>query len=1160
MDAVLLTAQDGSIFAANQAACDMLGMSESELVSAGRDGIVDLNDPRLLVALKERALTGKFRGELNYKRKDGTVFPVELSSAVFNDSRGNERTCIIAHDITERKKLEDDLDHEHFKLREYFENLPLLAYNIDFNGNIADCNNLVLRTLGYDSKEELIGKPLITTVYAPACQERAKKLLQRWKEEKKLNNEELQIITKQGELIDVLLNADVVFDREGTPLYSISTHLDITDRKRAQTALLDSEERFQAAFMASPNAIAISRQDDGVWLDVNQMALDMFGYTREEAIGKSALGVNLWVDLRDRQEIVEALGRSEPVKSREVRLRRKDGSFILASLSVRRLILKGEKHLLFVTEDITERKRMEEALRSLAETGLALGEDVFPFLVRRLAALQESRYALIARIDPDDLNTAHTLAVWNSGELGENFKYTLEGTPCENVAQQGPCFYPGNIQGLFPHSRMLADMKAESYWGVPLRDSMGNVIGTLSVIDDRPMTMSPRAFSLLSSFAARAAAEIERKRIEKSLRESEELFRSIVESTSDCILVWDKGYNYLYANQAAVDHVGTTRDKVIGKNIREGLGHLPDFMQLWMSRVDRAFKEGRSFRVEDNVPVGDRMVYSESVISPIKGPDGQVIAAGVVYRDMTARKKAEDDLCAAEHLFREFAENVGAVFWISTPDFGKILYINVAYEQISQRSCASIMENARSWLESVHSEDRPHVSEVMKTNPERGWTVEFRIIRPDGSVRWIRNRAFPLKGMNGTVLRMGGIAEDITEEKRLQQEAEYRRQQIIHADKLSALGEVVAGVAHEINNPNSFISYNIPLLDQTWKIIEPIVLGYARAHPQWSGSELSLDELCQDMRGIIQDIQGGSDRINRIVKNLKDFARMEESGHARPVRINDVIEKTMTIVGAQIRKHDVKITRELAEDLPEIEAHFSKLEQVIANLLVNAAHAVKGREDGRIVVSTRYVERLDAVLVSVEDNGAGITRDAMDRLFDPFFTTRRSDGGTGLGLSVSHGLIEEHNGILGVLSKPGVGSRFTIFLPVDLKERLELKPTILYVDDDPAFLGLLRTRFLRVNQCAEGLRSSEDVMTYLGEHPEVDIVFSDLMMPNVNGWELLTRVKEKYPLLTFVLYSGDSDALKARPEHAPEPDYLLEKPFTMKLLAEIVSEVNRQRL
>ncbi len=148
----------------------------------------------------------------------------------------------------------------------------------------------------------------------------------------------------------------------------------------------------------------------------------------------------------------------------------------------------------------------------------------------------------------------------------------------------------------------------------------------------------------------------ERKRAEEAVKESEEKYRALFESSSDCILVWDRQYNYLYANQAAIDHVGTTRDKVIGKNIIDGLGHIPDFMHLWMERVDRAFATGEPFRVEDTVLVGDRLVHSESQVSPIRDAAGQVFAAGVVYRDITERKRAEQALRASETRFKLLSE------------------------------------------------------------------------------------------------------------------------------------------------------------------------------------------------------------------------------------------------------------------------------------------------------------------------------------------------------------------------------------------------------------------------------------------------------------------------------------------------------------------------
>jgi PAS domain S-box-containing protein len=173
------------------------------------------------------------------------------------------------------------------------------------------------------------------------------------------------------------------------------------------------------------------------------------------------------------------------------------------------------------------------------------------------------------------------------------------------------------------------------------------------------------------------------------LRESEERFRAVFESSSDCILVWDRQYNYLYANQAAIDHVGTTRDKVIGKNIRDGLGHLPDFMHLWMGRVDRAFATGESFRVEDAVPVGDRLIHSESQVSPIRDAAGQVFAVGVVYRDVTERKHAEEALREALEravwLARFPDENPNPVLRASAD--GRVLYCNPASVEIHEWAC-----------------------------------------------------------------------------------------------------------------------------------------------------------------------------------------------------------------------------------------------------------------------------------------------------------------------------------------------------------------------------------------------------------------------------------------------------------------------------------------
>ncbi len=520
------------------------------------------------------------------------------------------------------------------------------------------------------------------------------------------------------------------------------------------------------------------------------------------------------------------------------------------------------------------------------------------------------------------------------------------------------------------------------------------------------------------------------------------------------------------------------------------------------------------------------------------------------------RKDLEEKLQSAEDLFSQFAENNDSVVWIVTMDANRIVYINDAYEQIWGRSCQSLIDEPRSWLDAVYPEDRVDVSEFVTGDSQKAYLKkEYRIIRPDGTIHWIRDRSFPIRNKEGVMIYIAGIAEDITEEKRLRKEAEHRLKQIIQADKLASLGEVVAGVAHEINNPNSFIAYNIPLLEQTWKLLEPIIAEYALSHPDWKADGLGLDELSEDMKDIIQDLKDGSDRINKVVKNLKDFARMDESGHPVSVQVNHVVNKTMVIVGSQVRKLAADIVLNLGENVPEIEGYFSKLEQVFANLLVNAAHSIDDKERGKITVATRWVERLQAVLIEVEDNGRGMEAETAEHIFDPFFTTRRAAGGTGLGLSVTYGLVQEHGGIIGLLSRPGLGSRFSVYLPVDRSVALEIQPTILCVDDDAAFLNMLRTQFSRVNKCSAGLNDPESVLSYLEEHPEAYAVLSDLMMPNVNGWELFSRVKKRFPLLPFILYSGDPVALEAKPKGIPTPAYMLHKPFGMEQLARIISSI-----
>ena len=386
-------------------------------------------------------------------------------------------------------------------------------------------------------------------------------------------------------------------------------------------------------------------------------------------------------------------------------------------------------------------------------------------------------------------------------------------------------------------------------------------------------------------------------------------------------------------------------------------------------------------------------------------------------------------------------------------------------------------------------------------------------------------------------------------------------QQVVHADKLASLGEVVAGVAHEINNPNSFITYNLPMLEETWQIFDPMVVNFSRRHKEWRHDGLSIDDLRSDMVEMINEMKTGSDRINKVVNNLKDFARLDESSQTEPVDLNVVIDKAYTIVGAHARKYIGDIRLLLDDKLPVIRGHSHKLEQVIANLIVNAAYAVQeqDKEQGRLTLRTSYIKRLSCIAVEVEDNGIGIKSEIIDRIFDPFFTGRPQRGGTGLGLSVSYGLIKEHNGIIIVLSRPGLGTRFTLLLPQDRRRaKLDLESTILCIDQDPAFLAelkdfLTRDHTLPVLAC----KTPFEALSFCNDHPEIDLIISEIKHNEMNGWQLLEKIRERSAVIPVVLYSADQQALE-QIKYPQTPDLLLQKPFAMEKILEIIQTTGRR--
>ena len=445
-------------------------------------------------------------------------------------------------------------------------------------------------------------------------------------------------------------------------------------------------------------------------------------------------------------------------------------------------------------------------------------------------------------------------------------------------------------------------------------------------------------------------------------------------------------------------------------------GHLYGLVRE-MPASERALLESQGILSIASVPIylGDRwwgFMGFDECLSERRWSDAEMEALSVVASTLSAaisRKHTEARLLQTSERLSVVLESLPIVTFTAKGDeHAEITYITGTVEEITGFRPDEFLKEPGFLMDHIHPDDRSVVRSCHLGIGKKGMCgCEFRFRAANGTYRWFSEFCRLIHGPEGSIGRIVGMWQDVTEEKRILQESNTRLQQVIQAHKLASLGEIVAGVVHEINNPNSFITYNIPLLEEIWKLCEPVVADYAAANPGWGKRDVSYEELRNDMAEIINAFRIGADRINRVVSNLKDFARVEEGAQAKPVSVNDVIEKTLMIVGGQIRRSVSKLDLDLGVDLPQVQGHFQKLEQVMANILVNAHQAFPDKEKGWIRISTRYIQRLGSVVVTIEDNGSGMARPVIDRLFEPFFTTRRDTGGTGLGLS---GLLRPHPG------------------------------------------------------------------------------------------------------------------------------------------------------
>ncbi|HEX6642600.1 MAG TPA: ATP-binding protein, partial [Thermoanaerobaculia bacterium] len=451
-------------------------------------------------------------------------------------------------------------------------------------------------------------------------------------------------------------------------------------------------------------------------------------------------------------------------------------------------------------------------------------------------------------------------------------------------------------------------------------------------------------------------------------------------------------------------------------------------------------------RAAASLLLGDERVVDVEL--PLRGPDGERIdilqrlarmpnwpaepRLIAIALDVTDRRRTERDLVHRKQILEEaeVLARIGSWEWDPTTDqiYGSAGFWRI-FNGTTEARFGSLEDVSRCFREDFRAGVRERF-EFMRRNGYGMENVEREsvLLHPDGTMVTGRSASFAERNAAGEVTRIYGVVQDVTEQRRLEQVAQREREAMTRADKMISLGVLVSGVAHEINNPNHSIMLNAPLLRDAWKSIVPIVDEHASHDESARIGNLPWDEMRVEGASMIDDIEHAAERIRGIVTELRSFALDHDPGERRAVSMNDVVKSSLRLLGNHIRKATTHFSTVLEHELPTVQGNPHRLEQVLVNLIINACQALESAECAVVIETGRTPTH---VFVRVTDEGRGIASEDLRKIKDPFFTTKRATGGSGLGLAVSDRIAQEHGGELTFESQPGHGTSATLSVPIE---------------------------------------------------------------------------------------------------------------------------------
>jgi len=1073
--------ENGNLIAANETFCSLLGFSQEEVLGKNfaeflhpdSQQTFKINFPKF----KQMGLVKNV--EFRLRKKDGTFVDILLDGKIgYKEDGSFKQTHCVFQDLTERKQIEKALQLAEIQYRDLVEGTTDLVTRVDMAGIFIFVNHMSEKMLGVNPAE-CIGLMAFDFVHEED-RESTKRWFNEWINSKDQEStfENRQVNKKTGDICWMLWTANVEFDEKAVPIAVNSIARDITERKQAVEALQESETRFRTITEHSPDAIFLTDQQ-GNYTYVNQAASDLLGYSLEELIEMNV------TDLAANSKIDEGSTSFQDLLQRgriftELTLVRKDGTFIPVDLNA---VILPNGSVYGSCRDLTQRKRTDKALKEseIRFHNLVDSTDgiVWEADAQTFSFIYVSQKA--KRLLGYEIEDWYQANFWASHLHKDDKDYAIQYcVSCTEKLQNHDFEY------------RFINKSGEIIW---LHDIV-NVVEE----DGKPRWLR----GIMIDITERKQAEETLKASESNLLLGQRIaqlgFWSLnpetqeVTGTDELLRIFD----------LTLDEM--TLDRFIE------VVH-PDDREYDLEHIQRGIEKGIPWDIEHRLLLKDGTIKWIHTIGEAKTDgNGKVFKVEGITQDITERKWVEQDVAQLTATLEAAQEMVKLGSWsfdIATqmPTWSDMMF--VVFGLNKEDGVPSYKEHQKIWNPDDWETFDKAVQECSKGKP---YNLVVRILFPDGSYHYINTQGFPRYDDAGNIPELFGISQDITAEKLEEQERLALETQLRQAQKLEAVGTMVGGIAHEFNN-----------------VLQGMFLYAGLVKKELPSNE--------SLQANFQRIMNGAEKARDIVKQILVFSR-KSTIDLQPHTIHDVVLEALSLERASLPAN-IDIKQEVDLNCGQVLCDRTQINQIIINLCNNAQHAM-GEKGGILSVSLHKTQApmsddgviTDALELKISDTGCGIDPSDLEQIFDPFYTSKEVGQGTGLGLSVVHGIVEMMQGQISVSSELNMGTTFRILLPLseelteetfpEMKLPLDkLKLSILLVDDAESIREATRDVLIQEGFSVDVASDGKQALELFQANPaKYDVIVTDQTMPKMSGTDLSREIQKSGSNIPILLSTG----------------------------------------